>query len=260
LRNEILAVLLVLLFLGGLGAGYLAGTSNLRTVTFVSTASITTTVTSALTATVSPSGLQLQIVLNSTSIRQGGALRAQIVLLNTLAGNLTLAPDYSSNPDILKWNGYDFLCGINQLWGLAGFALFSGLFSPENISSAGSPLSLAPQAAIPCVIWPRPVTVILLPYSDKTIAYYNESSPPPVPGRAELNATTEACVNQTGGASLCGAVSTALFGYWNSTTPFLETRNATTSSPYFHYFPPGPYTLVAEDLWNQTVYTYFEVG
>ncbi|MDA4118301.1 MAG: hypothetical protein OK455_08155 [Thaumarchaeota archaeon] len=32
-----------------------------------------------------------------------------------------------------------------------------------------------------------------------------------------------------------------------------------SSSPAFTYFPPGEYTIVATDLWNQYIYTTFQV-
>ena len=36
-------------------------------------------------------------------------------------------------------------------------------------------------------------------------------------------------------------------------------EDANTSSPYFHPFTPGQYTIVAEDQWNLTAFAYFQV-
>jgi hypothetical protein len=52
----------------------------------------------------------------------------------------------------------------------------------------------------------------------------------------------------------------SLFGYWNSTTPpYGNAQDANATSPYFHYFSPGQYTLAVEDMWGETTYVYFQV-
>jgi hypothetical protein len=205
-------------------------------------------------------GLQLQIRMNTTMVRPGRALSVQIYPFNTLPENLTLTPHYSSDSNISKWNSYDFLCGNNWAYGLAGFALFRGHFSPANVSSAGSPLTPAPPVAIPCVVLLSPSTVVFLPYSNLVVGYYNFSSQPLGLRRAELNVTTESCVALRNGGSSCGQTNATLFGYWNSSTLYFDFTNATINSKYFQYFPSGQYTLVAEDLWNQTTYADFRVG
>jgi hypothetical protein len=74
-------------------------------------------------------------------------------------------------------------------------------------------------------------------------------------------AGTEACTNSSG-QTQCPVAGTSLFGYWNATGPVLglNIANATTSSQYFHYFSPGQYTLVAEDMWGQSAFAYFQVA
>jgi hypothetical protein len=99
----------------------------------------------------------------------------------------------------------------------------------------------------------------MLPSSDSAVVYYNSSGSPPERSQTLINATTESCALKGGATTVCGNLSGALFGYWDSSAPSIEAENATTSSPYFHYFPAGQYTLVAEDLWNQTVFAYFKV-
>jgi len=291
MRNEALAVVLAFVLLGGLGAGYLFGASGLRTVTSVSfkttTLKITTTTTSTITATttstitttagtnpetltspVSSLGLELLVTLNDTRIGEHGALGVQITLQNVLSRNVSLTPNYSSNTDISNWDGYDLLCSPGN--SLVGFGLFMGHYSSANLSLAGDPLTLIPPIALPCPVAMFPAEVVLLPHSDIAIYTYNLSGQMVTPvgllGHApvEMNATTDECVITSGGGSECGSIYPGLFGYWepsgtyNFTSPW--SANATLASPFFHYFPSGPYTLVSEDLWNQTVYAYFEVN
>jgi len=64
-------------------------------------------------STDSPSGLQLHVELNTTTIRAGSALRAQIALFNPLTKNLSVTP--SSSSSIAAWDDYDFFCGGNSM-------------------------------------------------------------------------------------------------------------------------------------------------
>lgn len=294
MRSDFLAVVLALVLLGGLGAGYFAGTSSSRTVTSLTlesttltvtsttTSSVTSTTTSTITVTVGPNletfaspvssqGLELLITLNATRIQKGGALNAQITLQNVLSRNVSLTPNFNSNTDIPDWNGYTLLCGLSSAHSLVGFALFMGHYSQSNLSLAGDPLTLVPPIALPCPNQMLPAEVVLLPHSDIAVYSYNISgqllTPAGLEGRAllEMNATTDECVASPGGGAECGSIYPGLFGYWESSGGNLsfsspESVNATLASPYFHYFPPGPYTLVSEDLWNQTICAYFEVS
>jgi hypothetical protein len=56
--------------------------------------------------------------LNATTIRQGGAVSAVITIFNPLAGNLSVAPNYSPNSTIAQWNENDFICDNSPLYGL----------------------------------------------------------------------------------------------------------------------------------------------
>ncbi len=63
----------------------------------------------------------------------------------------------------------------------------------------------------------------------------------------------------------------AITGYWtmpaNGTYVEIDARSNSTIEcgpdsvyqNYFHQFSPGPYTIVAEDLWNQSAFAYFRV-
>jgi len=208
-------------------------------------------------STVSSSGLQLELWLSTTSFPQGNGVMAQIHLVNTLPKNVTLIPVYSSNSTVSKWIGYDFDCAHSEAWGVIGFALFPGHYTPANISSAGNPLAQAPNVAMGCVTYPNPVSLVWLPDSERTVAYYGVA--PPATGQAEINATTEYCVSEATGATVCGGdLNASILGYWSSTMPLMGPSNATTNSKYFSFLAPGEYTLVSEDAWNQTVYGYFQ--
>ncbi|HEV2121136.1 MAG TPA: hypothetical protein VGS11_13670, partial [Candidatus Bathyarchaeia archaeon] len=204
------------------GAGYFVGTNISREVTTVSTMTYTTIVfrqTATFSSHVSPEGLQLQIRLNTTTLQQGGALTAQIVVMNTLNRNITLTPRYSSNSNISIWNMIDFLCGDAPYWGrggLAGFALFHGHITPVNLSLAGNPLTLAPTVPISCAVFSRPTSVVILPFSDRVVAYSYSSGILPYPRQALINASTEYCVGVGGnGTTSCGHLTDSLFGYWD---------------------------------------------
>ncbi len=73
-----------------------------------------------------------------------------------------------------------------------------------------------------------------------------------------MNATTETYVCKP---VYYGGGPDSLFGYWVGPPGGVlgGGQNATVSSPYFHYFPPGRYTLVVEDMWGQVSYSYFQV-
>jgi hypothetical protein len=264
MKSGATALVLIAVIIVSAGAGYLLGANNQRTTTSVSTVISTTTLYEGpltFSSPISQSGLQLQIRLNSTTIQFGRAMMAQVLLLNTLPANLTLIPPYSSNSDISMWGGNDFLCGNVPIWshgGLVGFALFKGHVSSANLSSAGNPLVLAPPVVIGCITELSPSSVVMLPSSDIAIGYFNSSSLGPDRRQVLTNASTGYCTVQQNSAT-CGDLNGALFGYWGPSVTGGQPENATTSSPYFHYFPVGQYTLVAEDLWNQTVFAYFDV-
>jgi hypothetical protein len=260
LKNEIVAAILVLVMIGSAGVGYLAGVGSRQTSTVTSTTTVYERY-STYSSPVSSSGLQLQIELNSTSIVYGGAVSARVSLWNTLPSNLSLTPRYSTV--LSSWEGNDFLCGNSPDWGekwaLDGFALFSGHFTAANLSSVGSQLVLAPPVAIGCISRPNPNIVVMLPTSDVAVAEYSLSSLPAEVRQTLVNASTLSCAPNGRGATTCGDLNGALFGYWDPVAPMMDIQDANTNSPYFHPFTPGQYTLVAEDQWNLTAFAYFQV-
>ena len=208
---------------------------------------------------VSQDGLQLKITLNSSSIQSHGALTAQIELLNTLNRNVSLP--VVTNPYTSRWDGLDFVCSANPSRSLVGFALFNGHISAADIAETGSPLQLEPPFYPPCAFRIAPNATTFLPNSDEAVAFsdYERTQQPSYPVTAEVNASTE-CVGSgpsgNGGSVGCGA-SPGLLGYWNPGAA--AGGNLSFTSPAFAYFPPGQYTIVATDDWNQYVYAYFTV-
>jgi len=214
-------------------------------------------------STVSSSGLQLQLKLNTTTIQSGSALMAQITLFNSLGENLSLhLPNLASNSTIATWNAYDFVCNGNSMWNLAGYALLNGHYSSENVSSAGEPLMLAPPVGLSCINNSRNLFVFLPNSSDALVSDSSETNQPATLWHAATNATTESCqyLSLSAAGSMECPVGASLFGYWSApVSVLLDSRAATTSSSYFHYFSPGEYTLVVEDIWGETIYAHFQV-
>lgn len=205
-----------------------------------------------------PSGLELDLKLNATTIGVGSALGAQIAFYNPLDKNLTVTVANPSNSTIATWTNDDFVCGENSLDFLAAYALFQGRYSVENVSAAGTPLSLAPPVALPC----------MSPFGSDSVTFLPDSGNASLGEEAGLyrlatNATTESCGNTP---NLAGTYSTgcpsgtSLFGYWAPVEGYLDPALATTSSSYFHFLPSGQYTLVLEDEWNQTICAPFQVS
>jgi hypothetical protein len=213
---------------------------------------------------VEPPPLQLEVTLNATIIQTGRAILARISIVNPIGVYVTVPPSYENDSTILSWNVYDFLCGgaalSNPTWSLAGYALFQGHYTSANLSSAAAPLDLVAPLIIECPAGPNPNAIIFSPHSSDTTVYFQqpnnffENATAQV---ATMDATTGICALTSGFYNCNG---TALSGYWTGPPGgYFNSENATTSSPYFHYFPPGEYTLVVEDAWGQTYYAYFEV-
>jgi hypothetical protein len=235
-------------------------TNSLNTASVTNETTITMTTSNVTSTYVSPMVLQLRVRLNATTMRSGGAIAAEITIFNPLDEDVSIAPNYESNSSILAWNGRDFICGGvpagNPVWSLAGYGLFEGHYTPANLSLAGSPLTLIPPLFVSCPATPSPSTVVFLPKGTSTVAYSQPDQGAMI-RQAVMNATTQVCVNM--GYYNCSS-GTSLFGYWTETpNPNFSDQNATTSSPFFHYFPQGEYTLVVEDMWGQASYSYFEV-
>jgi len=210
------------------------------------------------TSGVSPQGLQLEVTLNSSSVQSHGAISARVEAFNTLDRNVSLS-GLAQNQNILDWSGDDYVCDSPSM--IVGFALFQGHFAAGNVSAAGQPLQLAP----PEVIYgcqgaggPGQVgAVTFLPKGDQAVAttdfqgIYEGSFPVTV----SVNATTGDCGDNPELNGFC--TGKGLSGYWNDSVLAPGALNFT--SPAFVYFPPGEYTIVAADLWNQYVYATFVV-
>ncbi len=198
-----------------------------------------------------PSGLELNLNLNATTIGMGSALGAQISFYNPLDQNLSVSIANSPNSTIAAWTNDDFVCGDNTLFSLGAYALFQGHYSSENLSSAVTPLWLAPPVALPCIVQGSDSVVFLPDSSNASLGVLGGLY------RLATNATTEYCGNASDTHCPEG---TSLFGYWAPVKGYLDLGAATTSSPYFHYLSPGQYTLAVEDEWNQTICAPFQVS
>jgi hypothetical protein len=241
----------------------------------------------------SPQGLQLQIKLKASGVAQGGALQAHILLVNTFSQNVLLHPDFAANPNIDKWNWDDYLCGMSPVEHVFGFELLQGHYTAANLSQTGAPLTLMPPVAISCPNFAYGESYIqnaeFAPNSDVATFSANASGSAdfkPQTIRMQMNATTGYCTEspykytetQTVGGTTtvtsgteyslnCGSNGVdSLTGYWSPygscTYPAGKGVNGTAQGLYgscFHRFAPGTYTVVAEHLWNQTVFGYFDV-
>jgi len=241
---------------------------------------------------VSPVGLQLQFELNTTVIQQGGALKAQAYLYNTLSQNLSLTPDFSANPNIATWDSYDSPCGFSPVFDVFGFALYQGHLTPANLSQAGTPFPLSPQFYLPCGPPPRepmpghpgsfwfggPKKIEFA--QESHLATLSTNSPPNAStlGDMQLDAGTwmlhHYIITRTATIDSFNLTEAALYGYWSyggmgegvcPLSALMSNANNTTTESLVelycnpHPFSVGSYTLVAEDLWNDTDYAYFQV-
>ena len=250
MRKEGLAAVIAILVVAGLGIGYLSGTSIRATETLTST--VTSTVT-LFTSGTAPEGLQLEISLNSTSIKPHGAVAAEIQIVNTLSRNVSIS-NIQQNQNITNWNDANYICGFDRGFGIFGFALFEGHITASNVSSAGAPLVLHPPIYPPCAFVPGAQSVTFLPNGTSAIV---TAPGQPSPAIMELNAVNTYCASVGAGSVECPTTA-GLVGYWNGSAA--ANGDMSLSSPGFLYFPPGEYTIVALDVWNQYAFGTFVVG
>ena len=251
---------------------------------------------STTSSTTSASGLSLQITLNDTTVEAGSPLTAQVSLFNTLTGGLSLSANYSANPNIANWDLYDTLCGLSSVGDTFGFALFQGHYAAGNLSQAGSPMLLTPPWATSCPnrSYNQAYIQNVEFAPDSSVATLSSSSPsstfePQAIGMM-VDATTGSCKASPYSATVtegedgttttstgtqysisCGSNGgSSLYGYWTAPANggYVTLNGASNSTAtagmgliqsYFHQFAPGSYTIVAEDMWNQTVYAHFQV-
>lgn len=249
-------------------------------------------------SSVSPQGLQLQIILNTTAIQATGALTAQVYLYNTLSTNASLNPDFTANPNIAAWDNFDAPCGLSPVTHTFGFAIFRGHYTAANISLVGTPMMLMPPVAIGC---PNRFynqayiqNIEFAPHStiatiSANASFSSDFKPQTI--RMQLNATTGSCTTSpykyNGTTTVNGVTTTSSgtdlawgcgpegrnfpSGYWtmpaNGTYISIDSHSNSTITQglnalynnYFHPFTTGSYTIVAEDLWNQTAFAYFQL-
>lgn len=252
MRQAVVGIVIALLVAAGLGVGYLAENPSPQVVSASSTTTRENPFTSSTTSTVSSTGLELRIDLNSTRIQSGGTLAANVTLFNTLNSSLSL--DYFSPPNFSSWDNHDFVCAASGVLGMASFAVIKGHYSAGNLSQAPAPLQVAALAGLPCLSF--------MPSAGEQVTFSPRSSEVTVPGatslRATMNVTTVSCIALPRGSSQCHG-NVGLFGYWITGTGAICCPGSSDNSQYFRYFTPGEYTLVAEDLLEQTVYAYFLV-
>lgn len=251
MRKAKAGVILALLVAASLGAGYLAENPSQhatasKTPTSRQASSSTlesSTTSSTAVSTVSSSGLELKVELNATAIEPGQTLAANVTLFNTLDENLSLPTSAQANltSQITAWNNDDFVCGIGGLAsGVAGFALFRGHVSGENLSLAPDPLQLAEVLLVPCNALPLGDSIVFQPHSENASISPHYSYVYPF----SLNVTT--------------SPGSGLFGYWNRTSYACCAGNA-NAPDLFRYFTPGGYTIAAEDIWGDRLFAYFLV-
>ena len=232
------------------------------TSTQVSESTTVSTVTSlsTLTTYATTPALLLQVSLNTTELSQGHSLLASFSLSNPLPENVTFAPSYINYSMIQWWNTLDFICpsagSLNSVW---SFALYPGHVTPQNFSFANPPFTLAPPlTTLLCPLTTMVTSLRFLPNSDTALVNWASPLHCPclgLPVEFNTNATTSYCYGS-------GCTDAPMFGYWNLTATSgitLAPQNATTSSKYFVFFPPGNYTLIVADAWGQTIYSYFQV-
>lgn len=257
MRRTAAGLVLAVLLVAAVGAGYLAvnsgrqGSSSMSTSQSASTStSSVEELTNATSSGISTSGLELRVELNSTTMLPGQTLVANVTLFNTLNQSLSLPLSAPANRggQIMAWNNYDYVCGIGGIASIMlGFVVFKGHFSTGNINQAPTPLQLWASFANgpPCngLVSAGGVTF----RQDSDVALIGGT----LPGRATLNVTTANCiaVPQCHGGS-------GLFGYWSNST----CCPVNFAPRFFRYLTPGEYTIAAEDLWNQTAYAYFVVS
>jgi hypothetical protein len=188
----------------------------------------------------------------------GQTLAASVSLYDALNGSLSLllAPGDFGGGSISSWENYDFICGNGgDASYLVGFAVLQGRFSAGNLSQAPAPLQVAAQADLPCLypVFSHGETITFFPGSDTASIPGTDLSQEPV----ALNVTTYACIALPSNSAECHS-GAGLYGYW-STSESICCPASSNAADLFRYLTPGDYTIVAQDVWDQEVFAYFQV-
>jgi len=292
-KVTILAVAVALIVMGGLVAYIYAGTRTTGTTSLSSKISSATGAGNHLTffnSTISPDGLQLAVVLNTTSLLAGKGLSAQVHLTNTLPRNVSLPVNLTAFPGDppLEALGRGYQCHGAGLLGMLNLGLYQGRYTAANFSQEAVPLILEAPVAHTC---PNPYYYV---QSNQSVEFAPNGDRATLSGQkttgmhmslATVNCTTgtytfgPSTVVENGstttfsaGTALswgCGPAYEGVRGYWTllngtyitvndrSNSTILQSLN--TAYGLYREFPPGPYTVVAEDYWNQTVFAHFDV-
>jgi hypothetical protein len=243
LKNEFLAVILVLLVVGSLGVGYFAGSqANVRTTTstaFLSTtttATATTTSTQTITTTLSqapPAGISLQVAVNGTTIKEGEDLAITATLFNTLNQNNKVSTTY-------KWPFYGLMM-FSQSWPPCGiFSPLELLVLKGNFSSAQLMAMSREYGSYACMEHTTYFYFIFAPNGDLV----NVTGSYSVNGNVSTSGPIEASVRVTTN------------GYWDNTSGLSYPTTYVSSGNYDflpapHSFVQGVYTVAVADEWGQ---------
>jgi hypothetical protein len=290
----ILAVAVALLFVGAVVAYTYFETKTNGATRLSSNVSSTTATGIGWTyfnSTISQDGLQIEVALNTTSLLAGKGLSANVYLTNTLPRNVSLSANLTAVPgSALEALGRGYQCDGEGLLGLLNFGLYQGHYTAANFSREAVPLVLQLPVANLCpnfyyYVEAAPQSVEFAANSNmvtvsgqKTTGMHlslwtvNCTAGPYTSGPSTIivNGSTTTSSGGTQLSLACGPGYEGLRGYWtmppNGKYIFIEHSNNSTvlqalkeAHGLYHEFTPGSYTIVAEDLWNQTVFAYFEV-
>lgn len=292
-KVAVLALAVALLVVGTLVAYTYTGTSGKSETSLSSTGSSTSVTSNQLTffnSSISPDGLQIEVALNTTSLREGRGLSAEVFLTNTLARNVSLATNFTVPDQALVAMGRGYACDGAGLLGILNSALYQGHYTATNFSQEAVPLLLEAPLSHGCpnpfyYVQPSSQNVEFAPSSDRAtlsgqgtmsmhLGFWTVNA---TAGTSKFGPSTivqnGSTTTSSGGTQLgfaYGPVYEGLRGYWtlplNGNYIFVEPYNNSTvlqalkeAHDLYQEFPPGSYTVAAEDYWNQTVFAYFEV-
>jgi len=208
------------------------------------------TTESTLATQLSPPGLRLALLTNTTIIRSAQAIDAKATIYNTLTQNTTIYPNSTKYSNVLDWDRY-YLAPCFPGWNAfaLSIAIFRGHYTDANFSATANPLMLIPPQNSSCAAMPTLQSLQFQPLNDTAEGLFDTVTGPQ---HMVVTLTTEldsACATSNNPCTSAPGVK----GYWTGSA------NPLGTNAVFHYFEAGKYTIVAADSWGQTVYLYFEV-